>query len=67
MKVRMLTTSAGPGGGWNAGEVLERADGEKLVKAGLAVAHKPPVPAERAVAQPQREARVKDAGKDTAR
>lgn len=66
MKVRMLTTKAGPDGGWNAGQVLDRADGDKLVKAGLAVAHKPPAPAERAVAAPQREARAKD-GKDIAK
>ncbi|MBR1230212.1 hypothetical protein JQ600_35545 [Bradyrhizobium sp. AUGA SZCCT0176] len=51
----MLTTKAGPDGGWNAGEILDREDGEHLVSSGSAVPHGPVEKVERAVATPQRE------------
>jgi hypothetical protein len=54
MKVRMLTTKAGPDGGWNAGQVMDHPDGEKLVTDGLAVPHKPFAKIEQATGGPQR-------------
>jgi hypothetical protein len=57
MKVRMLTTKAGPDGNrWHAGQVLDRKDAKRLIEDGLAVAHKPPAKVERAVSGPQRQA-----------
>jgi hypothetical protein len=56
MKVRMLTTKAGPDGGWNAGDILDRDDGEQLIAEGVASEHGRVAKVERAAASPQRAA-----------